>query len=273
MSAKRARELEVSAPVPILGFGQGHTSWDVPLRPDVTETMAGSSAETAFRMAGLGPKRHRCRPDLRLLHDHGADDARGLRADPGRARRGEFASEGAFSVGGGLPLNTSGGLLAETGMPGMQLVHRRRAADARHVGQPGARRPHLHRQQPRWDHAHPLDADPRAVRAIAWPTRITIPQPPTGRRSTTGGCASSAAGPARTTGCRRATECPRCWSSEWAWEDARGEGRVVSWVVYHTAFHEAFKAPAALQRRGRRARRGPASRHQPRSSRSTLRGT
>src|SRR3712207_3197965 len=37
------------------------------------------------------------------------------------------------------------------------------------------------------------------------------------------------------------TECPRCWSAEWAWEEASGEGRVVSWVVFHTAFHEAFK--------------------------------
>jgi uncharacterized protein len=37
------------------------------------------------------------------------------------------------------------------------------------------------------------------------------------------------------------TECPRCWSAEWVWEEASGEARVVSWVVYHTAFHEAFK--------------------------------
>jgi acetyl-CoA acetyltransferase len=34
----------------------------------------------------------------------------------------DFATESAFSIGGRLPLNTSGGLLAETGMPGMQLV-------------------------------------------------------------------------------------------------------------------------------------------------------
>ena len=37
------------------------------------------------------------------------------------------------------------------------------------------------------------------------------------------------------------TECPHCWSAEWDWRDAAGEGRVVSWVVFHTAFHEAFK--------------------------------
>ena len=37
------------------------------------------------------------------------------------------------------------------------------------------------------------------------------------------------------------TECPRCWSAEWVFEEASGHGRVVSWVVFHTAFHEAFK--------------------------------
>lgn len=34
--------------------------------------------------------------------------------------------------------------------------------------------------------------------------------------------------------------CPRCLSPEWAWEDASGSGRLVSWVVYHRAYHPAF---------------------------------
>jgi hypothetical protein len=37
-------------------------------------------------------------------------------------------------------------------------------------------------------------------------------------------------------------DCPACWSSQWKWEDASGKGRLVSWVVFHTAFHEAFEA-------------------------------
>jgi hypothetical protein len=37
------------------------------------------------------------------------------------------------------------------------------------------------------------------------------------------------------------SECPKCWSPDWGWEDAGGGGRVVSWVVFHTAFHEAFE--------------------------------
>ena len=35
-------------------------------------------------------------------------------------------------------------------------------------------------------------------------------------------------------------QCPRCLSAEWAWEEACGRARVVSWVVYHRAYHPAF---------------------------------
>jgi acetyl-CoA acetyltransferase len=55
MSAKKAAELKVAKPVPVLGFGQGQTSWDVALRPDLTTTAAKVSAQTAFAMAGLKP--------------------------------------------------------------------------------------------------------------------------------------------------------------------------------------------------------------------------
>jgi len=37
------------------------------------------------------------------------------------------------------------------------------------------------------------------------------------------------------------SECPKCWSADWRFEDASGRGKVVSWVIFHTAFHEAFK--------------------------------
>jgi uncharacterized OB-fold protein len=36
-------------------------------------------------------------------------------------------------------------------------------------------------------------------------------------------------------------DCPSCWSPEWQWEDASGRGRLVSWVIFHTAFHEVFE--------------------------------
>jgi uncharacterized OB-fold protein len=34
--------------------------------------------------------------------------------------------------------------------------------------------------------------------------------------------------------------CPACLQNSTRWEQSKGTGRLVSWVVYHTAFHEAF---------------------------------
>ncbi len=36
-------------------------------------------------------------------------------------------------------------------------------------------------------------------------------------------------------------DCPSCWSPDWRWEEASGRGKLVSWVIFHTAFHEAFE--------------------------------
>jgi uncharacterized OB-fold protein len=35
-------------------------------------------------------------------------------------------------------------------------------------------------------------------------------------------------------------ECPECLHPDWEWTQASGRGRVVSWVVFHRAYHEAF---------------------------------
>jgi hypothetical protein len=35
--------------------------------------------------------------------------------------------------------------------------------------------------------------------------------------------------------------CPRCLGTDHAWQDGSGRAEVVSWVVYHTAHHDAFK--------------------------------
>jgi uncharacterized OB-fold protein len=35
-------------------------------------------------------------------------------------------------------------------------------------------------------------------------------------------------------------ECPSCLAADWEWETASGEGRLISWVVYHVAYHDAF---------------------------------
>jgi acetyl-CoA acetyltransferase len=121
MSAKRAKELGVPAPVPILGFGQGNSSSDVALRQDLSETKADVSAQTAYAMAGLGPKDI----DVAQIYDCFTITALMTLEAYGLCPRGQSAElfeEGGFGVDGRLPLNTSGGLLSETGMPGLQLV-------------------------------------------------------------------------------------------------------------------------------------------------------
>ena len=121
MSAERARELEVPDPVPILGFGQAHTSWDVQLRPVLTETCAKESARIAFGMAGVSPQM----VDVAELYDCFTIVPIMTLEDYGFCAKGEggrFVEDGNISLAGSLPINTSGGLLSETGMPGMQHV-------------------------------------------------------------------------------------------------------------------------------------------------------
>ena len=121
MSAERARRLNVPRPVPILGFGQGQTSWEVAQRPDLTSTMAAASGKTAFAMAGIEPRQI----DVAQLYDCFTITPLMTLEDYGFCRKGEgghFVEGGRIEIGGELPVNTAGGLLSETGMPGMQLI-------------------------------------------------------------------------------------------------------------------------------------------------------
>jgi len=121
MSAARARSLGVEKPVPILGFGQGQTSWEVAQRQDLTSTAAEVSAKTAFAMSGIEPKDI----DVAQIYDCFTIaalmtlEAYGFCA---KGKGGQFVQDGQIEIGGVLPINTSGGLLSETGMPGLQLV-------------------------------------------------------------------------------------------------------------------------------------------------------
>jgi acetyl-CoA acetyltransferase len=122
MSAKRAKELNVAAPAPILGFGHGQTSSALINRPQLTTTMAKTSAETAFRMAGVSP----ADVDVAQLYDCFTITVLMTLEDYGFCKPGQaegFVRDGRIAQGGDLPLNTAGGLLSETGMPGLQLVH------------------------------------------------------------------------------------------------------------------------------------------------------
>jgi acetyl-CoA acetyltransferase len=121
MSAERARQLGGPAPATVLGFGQGQTSWEVAQRPSLTSNAAAVSAQTAFTMAGLAPKDI----DVAQIYDCFTIAVLMTLEEYGFCKKGEggrFVEGGNVELGGGLPINTSGGLLSETGMPGMQLV-------------------------------------------------------------------------------------------------------------------------------------------------------
>jgi acetyl-CoA acetyltransferase len=121
MSAERARSLRVDHAVPILGLGSGQTSWELPARETLTSTEAVCSGAIAFEMAGLQPRDI----DVAQLYDCFTITPLMTLEDYGFCRKGEvaeFVAGGRIEYGGDLPINTSGGLLSETGMPGMQLI-------------------------------------------------------------------------------------------------------------------------------------------------------
>jgi uncharacterized OB-fold protein len=37
-------------------------------------------------------------------------------------------------------------------------------------------------------------------------------------------------------------QCPSCLHADWEWTPASGKARLISWVVYHHAYHESFAA-------------------------------
>jgi len=121
MAAEDARALGVPAPIPILGVGQGHTAFDLSQRTTLTETAAAGSGARALAMAGIGPGH----VDVAQLYDCFSITPLITLEDYGFCGRGDagaFVAGGGVEHGGHLPINTSGGLLSECGLPGMQLV-------------------------------------------------------------------------------------------------------------------------------------------------------
>ncbi|RTZ44631.1 thiolase family protein [Candidimonas sp. SYP-B2681] len=121
MSREKARARGIDHAVPILGVGSGQTSWELPSRPTLTTTQAVQSGKLAFDMAGITPddvdvaQLYDCFTitPLMTLEDYGFCE---------KGKVGDFVRDGQIEIGGRLPINTSGGLLSETGMPGLQLI-------------------------------------------------------------------------------------------------------------------------------------------------------
>ncbi|MFC1935362.1 thiolase family protein [Chloroflexota bacterium] len=119
-SADRARHLK-KPPLYIMGIGQHHIAWDLPQRPTLTTSGAKVSGEMAFRMAGITPRD----VDVCELYDCFTIVPVITLEDYGFCAKGEggpFVEDGKTGPGGSLPINTSGGLLSESGMAGMQLI-------------------------------------------------------------------------------------------------------------------------------------------------------
>lgn len=121
-SRERARGLR-KMPVRLAGIATGRPEFtdDLVGRTDWFKTGVGVAAPPAFEMAGLRPSEM----DAAMIYDcftfeviHQLEEA----GFCGEGEGGPFAASGAIALGGKLPLNTSGGLLSEAHMLGMNHI-------------------------------------------------------------------------------------------------------------------------------------------------------
>lgn len=120
-SAKDAKARRCVRAVPVLGLGQAQESWEVHLRPDLLHTRAEASADMAFARAGIT----RNQVDFAQIYDCFTVTVLQTLEDYGLAPRGQAGAKAlaeGLGVDGWLPFNTSGGLLSESGTPGLQLI-------------------------------------------------------------------------------------------------------------------------------------------------------
>jgi len=110
-SAERARDLK-SRPAYLAGIGEYHTHEHIMCAPSLTEFGARESGQTAYRMAGLGPRD----VDVAQLYDCFTVVPMIELEELGLCERGESGSyyeKGQARVGGGrVPINTHGGMLS-----------------------------------------------------------------------------------------------------------------------------------------------------------------
>jgi acetyl-CoA acetyltransferase len=115
-STSRARDLR-SAPVSVLGAGQGFAHEHISRAKALTTSGARRAGETAFRMAGLAPRDI----DVAELYDCFTITVLMQLEDYGFCGKGDggaYVADGRIELGGELPVNTHGGMLS-FGNPGI----------------------------------------------------------------------------------------------------------------------------------------------------------
>lgn len=119
-SAERAKDLR-KPPAYILGFGFGNRLKGWFADDNMLTTGAREAGETAYRMAGIGPKD----VDTAQVYDCFTQMVLLQLEDYGFCKKGEggpFAASGALESEGALPTNTSGGQLSEGHVEGMLQI-------------------------------------------------------------------------------------------------------------------------------------------------------
>ena len=119
-SKERAKNLR-HKPIYISGMGNRHPAWGIGWAPSMTTTGAKESSEIAYKMAGMTPKDI----DIAEIYDCFTYTVLVTLEDYGFCKKGEggpFVEGGRIEIGGELPINTSGGLLSQGHLEGMNHI-------------------------------------------------------------------------------------------------------------------------------------------------------
>lgn len=121
VTSKAVAEGTRKKPIRVIGGGGETTHWNVMATPDIQDMAARKSAERAFKSTGLTPKD----VNLTCLYDCFSITVMLQLELMGFCAEGEgaaFASSGAIGLGGKMPVNPMGGMLAHGHLAGMSHV-------------------------------------------------------------------------------------------------------------------------------------------------------
>ena len=119
-SIERAKNLK-HKPIYVSGMGNRHPGWGIGQATSMTTTGAKESSEMAYKMAGMTPKDI----DIAEIYDCFTYTLLVTLEDYGFCEKGEggpFVEGGRIEIGGELPVNTSGGLLSQGHLEGMNHI-------------------------------------------------------------------------------------------------------------------------------------------------------